>query len=54
MIWTLWIISSITGIAEPKWTMYGNYETAIECYQAWYEVTTSFENEEVAFCGSST
>lgn len=54
MIWTLWVISSIAGIEEPKWTMYDNYETAIECYQAWHEVTITFENEEVAFCDSST
>tara|TARA_B100000900_G_scaffold361501_1_gene334237 strand:+ start:3392 stop:3556 length:165 start_codon:yes stop_codon:yes gene_type:complete len=54
MIWTLWIISSITGLEEPKYTMYGNYEKAIECYQAWYEVTINFTEGEVAYCGTST
>jgi|MDSZ01.2.fsa_nt_gb hypothetical protein len=53
-MWTLWIISSILGVEEPKWTIYGNYEEALDCYQAWYQVTSEFTEGEVAFCGLST
>lgn len=53
MIWALWIVSSLTGLEEPKWTLYDLYETDISCWEAWYEVTTNFTEGEVAFCGLS-
>ena len=49
-MWTLWIVSSVIGSAEPKLTRYAEYETAMSCYveQAIQEV--HFTQGETAFC----
>ena len=49
-MWTLWIISTIIDSTEPKYTRYGEYETAMSCYieQAIQEV--QFTQGETAFC----
>ena len=31
-MWTLWIISTVIGLDEPKYTRYDTYETAMSCY----------------------
>ena len=49
-MWTLWIVSSVIGSAEPKYTRYQEYETAMSCHieQAMQEV--HFTQGETAFC----
>ena len=49
-MWTLWIVSSVIGSAEPKYTRYDEYVTAMSCHieQAMQEV--HFTQGETAFC----
>ena len=49
-MWTLLIISTVIGLDEPKVTRYDDYATALECKQAWYQVTSEFTQGEIAFC----
>ena len=49
-MWTLLIISTVIGLDEPKVTRYDDYATALECQQAWYQVTSEFTEGEIAFC----
>ena len=49
-MWTLWIISSVIGSAEPKLTRYETFEHKETCYHAWYEVSSEFTEGEIAFC----
>ena len=49
-MWTLWIVSSIIGSAEPKYTRYAEFDYFETCYHAWYEVTSEFTQEEIAYC----
>ena len=52
MIWTLWIIN-LLGADGPEWTVHSIHETDMACWQAWYEVTSEFDQmlDKVAFCG---
>ena len=49
-MWTLWIVSTVIGSTEPKYTRYDEYETAMSCHieQAMQEV--HFTQGETAFC----
>ena len=49
-MWTLWIISTVIGLDEPKVTRYDVYDDKATCYQAWYTVTSEFTQDETAFC----
>ena len=49
-MWTLWIISTVIGLEEPKVTRYGVYDHKETCYHAWYTVTSEFTQGETAFC----
>jgi len=49
-MWTLWIISSVIGSAEPKYTRYDTYETKMSCQIEWHLVTIDFTEDEVAYC----
>lgn len=49
-MWKLWIVSTIIGSAEPKLTLYAEFSNKLECQKAWYEVTSEFKENEVAFC----
>ena len=50
MIWTLWVISSIAGIDEPKITYWDNYKTQKECLLERAELTSTFTQGERALC----
>ena len=49
-MWTLWIISSIIGSAEPKVTRFEDFEHKETCYHALAVVSSQFTEDEVAFC----
>ena len=49
-MWTLWIISTVIGLEEPKVTRYAEFDHKETCYHAWYEVTSEFTEGETAFC----
>jgi hypothetical protein len=49
-MWTLWIVSTLIDSVEPKYTRYAEYESKLSCEIAWYEVTSEFTEDEVAFC----
>ncbi len=49
-MWTLWIVSTIIGLEEPKVTRYAEFDHFETCYHAWYEVTSEFTQEEIAYC----
>ena len=49
-MWTLWIVSTIIGLEEPKVTRYAEFTTGVECQQEWYKVTSEFTQGEVAYC----
>lgn len=49
-MWTLWIISSVIGLDEPRLTRYDEYKTAQDCLIAWHEITSEFKENELAFC----
>ena len=52
-MWTLWIVSSIIGGAEPKVTRYAEFETAISCHIEQAVVEVNFTQGETAFCEES-
>ena len=49
-MWTLWIISSIIDSAEPKYTRYETFETAMSCHIEQAVVETTFTQGEKAIC----
>jgi hypothetical protein len=49
-MWTLWIVSSVIGSAEPKLTQYETFETSMSCHIEQAVLETMFKNNEVAFC----
>ena len=49
-MWTLWIVSTVIGLEEPKYTRYEEYANKLECQVAWYKITTDFTQGEAAFC----
>jgi len=49
-MWTLWIVSSVIGSAEPKLTRYETFETQKECLLERAVLTSTFTQGERAFC----
>ena len=49
-MWTLWIISSVIGSAEPKYTRYETFETAMSCHIEQAVVEVNFTLGEEAIC----
>ena len=49
-MWTLWIVSSVIGSAEPKYTRYAEFETAMSCHIEQAIVEENFTQGETAFC----
>lgn len=52
-MWTLWIVSSVIDSAEPKYTRYETFETAVSCHIEQAVLETTFTQEEIAFCEES-
>ena len=49
-MWALWIVSSVIGSAEPKYTLYETFETEMSCHIEQAVLETTFTEGEVAFC----
>ena len=52
-MWTLFIVSAVIGLEEPKVTRYAEFDHFETCYHAWYEVTSKFTQEEIAYCAET-
>jgi hypothetical protein len=49
-MWTIWIVSTVIGSAEPKYTRYETFETAMSCHIEQAVLETTFIQDEKAFC----
>ena len=49
-MWTLWIVSTVIGSAEPKWTRYDQFEHFETCEHAALVVEKKFTQDELAVC----
>ena len=49
-MWTLFIISTVIGLDEPKVTRYAEFDHWQECQDAWRQVSYEFTQEEIAYC----
>lgn len=49
-MWTLWIVSTIVDSAEPKYTRYAEFETAMSCHIEQAVVEVTFTQNEIAYC----
>jgi hypothetical protein len=49
-MWTLWIVSSVIGSTEPKYTRYEEFETSTSCHIEQAVLETEFIQHEKAFC----
>ena len=49
-MWTLWIVSSVIDSAEPKYTRYETFETAMSCHIEQAVLEKSFTESEKAEC----
>ena len=49
-MWTLWIISNVIGLDEPKYTRYAEYDSKMSCQIEWHLVTMDFTENEIAYC----
>ena len=49
-MWTLWIISTVVGLEEPKYTRYETFETAMSCHIEQAVLEANFTQGEKAFC----
>ena len=49
-MWTLWIVSTVIGSAEPKYTRYEEFETAMSCHIEQAVLEANFTHSETAFC----
>ena len=49
-MWTLWIVSSVIGSTEPKYTRYEEFETAMSCHIEQAVLEANFTHSETAFC----
>ena len=49
-MWTLWIISTVVGLEEPKYTRYETFETAMSCHIEQAVLETSLTEGEKVVC----
>jgi hypothetical protein len=49
-MWTLFIVSAVIGLDEPKVTRYSEYEHQWQCQDVWRELSYKFTQGEVAYC----
>ena len=50
MMWTLWIVSNVIGLQEPKVTRYAEFETSLSCHIEQGVVEANFTQDETAMC----
>ena len=50
MMWTLWIVSNVIGLQEPKVTRYAEFETSLSCHIEQGIVEANFTQGETTVC----
>jgi len=50
VMWTVWIISTVIGLEEPKYTRYETFESAMSCHIEQAVLEAEFTQGEKAFC----
>ena len=53
-MWTLWIVSTVIGLDEPKWTRYAEFEHFETCYHAQLELEEEFMQDEYTVCDNGS
>ena len=53
-MWTLFVVSTVIGLEEPRYTRYGEYEHWYQCQDDWRKLSNEFTEGEVAFCEEDT
>ena len=49
-MWTLFVVSTVIGLEEPKYTRYDEFEHFETCYHAQLKLEEEFTQGEKAFC----
>ena len=49
-MWTVWIISTVIGLDEPRLTRYATFDDKASFYHSWITVTSGLTENEVAVC----
>ena len=49
-MWTLWIVSTIIGLEEPKVTRYAEFDHFESCYHAQLVLEEEFTQGETTVC----
>jgi hypothetical protein len=49
-MWTLWIVSTVIGLEEPKWTRYAEFEHPETCFHAQLKLEEEFTQGEWTLC----
>jgi len=50
MMWTLWIVSNVIGLQEPKVTRYAEFDHFESCYHAQLVLEEEFTQNEITVC----
>ena len=53
-MWTLFVVSTVIGLEEPRYTRYGEYKHWYQCQDDWRKLSNEFTEGEVAFCEEDT
>ena len=53
-MWTLFVVSTVIGLEEPRYTRYKEYEHWYQCQEDWQKLSSEFTEGEVAFCEEDT
>lgn len=51
-MWTLWIVSTVIGLDEPRWTRYAEVEHFETCYHAQLKLEEEFTQGEYTVCSN--
>ena len=49
-MWTLFVVSTVIGLEEPKVTRYAEFETAMSCHIEQAALETTFTEGEKVVC----
>jgi hypothetical protein len=49
-MWTVWIVSTVIGLKEPKWTRYAEVEHFETCEHAAQQLEAEFTQGEYVVC----
>lgn len=49
-MWTVWIVSTVIGLEEPRWTRYAEVEHFETCEHVARHLEETFTNNEGVYC----